>query len=384
MALVDLSSDLSKFRSTVKSAGEIKPETSKAKSLRGFAAFQPISEKLSSLSPNINKPKSIDFNQKLTTTNLDDVVKKLKQDLIINSVSKYSPVNASKNQNTIGRVSVEDIVSKFSSIRQEQLVTRLDKSNVLILKAESGTNNNTSPIDVNTLLAKTIDRKSSSPNVFSLSQTDNKSISSPNIVKNTNEEINNITDPETVINRIPLSGEKSGQSPDILPSVMVDNKTESSPDINLSSGVADKSTQSPNVFFDNVDNGITESSPDVLLANNSSDKDGQSPSVNLSSGIIDKSTQSPNVLSNIQSTDRSGESPDVNIPIQSSDRTAQSPTVFSDIQTPDKSETSPNIKAIVGDQTDNITDPKTEVFGKPLFINRQDQSVLINKDWYHR
>lgn len=380
MALVDLSSDLSKFRSTVKSAGEIKPETSKAKSLRGFAAFQPISEKLSSLSPNINKPKSIDFNQKLTTTNLDDVVKKLKQDLIINSVSKYSPVNASKNQNTIGRVSVEDIVSKFSSIRQEQLVTRLDKSNVLILKAESGTNNNTSPIDVNTLLAKTIDRKSSSPNVFSLSQTDNKSISSPNIVKNTNEEINNITDPETVINRIPLSGEKSGQSPDILPSVMVDNKTESSPDINLSSGVADKSTQSPNVFFDNVDNGITESSPDVLLANNSSDKDGQSPSVNLSSGIIDKSTQSPNVLSNIQSTDRSGESPDVNIPIQSSDRTAQSPTVFSDIQTPDKSETSPNIKAIVGDQTDNITDPKTEVFGKPLFINRQDQSVLINKD----
>ena len=412
MALVDLSSDLSKFRSTVKSAGEIKPETSKAKSLRGFAAFQPISEKISSLSPNINKPKSIDLPSKLSSTTLDDVVKKLKDDLIINSVSKYSPVNASKTQSTIGRVSLDAVVSKFSSIRQERLTSRLDKSDVLILKADSGTNNNTSSIDVNMLLAKTFDRKSSSPTVSKLIQTDDKSISSPNITTDSNEEVNNVVNPNIIVNKISLTGNKETQSPDLFQISSTDDKTESSPDIVSSNEITDKSGQSPNVFFDSADVDITTSTPDILSANNSSDKEKQSPSINVSAGVIDKSaqspsvnssatvkdkstqspsvnpfdtemdksSQSPNVLSTALSSDRSKQSPSINNPIQSSDRSAESPSVFSDIQTPDKGSTSPNIKAVIGDQSDNVTDPKTEVFGRPLSIERKDQSALINKD----
>ena len=89
MALIDLSSDLSKFRSSVKSSNETTPENSKAKSGVSFGAFQPITEKITQFSPKITKPKEINFESKLTTTTQDDIVKKLREDLIINSVSKY-------------------------------------------------------------------------------------------------------------------------------------------------------------------------------------------------------------------------------------------------------------------------------------------------------
>ena len=49
MALVDLVSDLSKFRSTVKSTGNTTPETSKVKDSKSFGALLPITEKLAQL-----------------------------------------------------------------------------------------------------------------------------------------------------------------------------------------------------------------------------------------------------------------------------------------------------------------------------------------------
>lgn len=348
MALVDLVSDLSKFRSTVKSVDNVTPETSKVKDSKSFGGLLPITEKLSQFSPNIQKPKESQLESKLTTTSLDDIVKKLQQDLTINSVSKYSPINVGQNSLTIGRVSVEDIISKFSNIQRNQIKSRLDKSDVIVLRSESGTNNLTSPIDVNTILAKTFDRRNSSPNINQPKQTPDKSATSPDIFVDKTDSSDNITNPNTIINKPSQFDDKSSQSPNVFSSMITPNKEETSPDIFSSMSVPDKS----------------ETSPEILS----------------SSGIADKSSQSPNVYGGIQSSDRSGESPEVFSDINIGDKTKSSPDVFSNIRTPDKSLTSPNINIVNGDSSDNITNPNIEVFGKPLSFDRTSQSVLINKD----
>ena len=121
MALLDLSSDLSKFRSTVKSTNEITPETSKVKSGKSFGALQPITEKISQFSPTINKPKSINLESKLSSTGQDDIIKKLREDLIINSVSKYSPVNTSKDGGSLISTPIESVVSRLATINREEI-----------------------------------------------------------------------------------------------------------------------------------------------------------------------------------------------------------------------------------------------------------------------
>lgn len=364
MALIDLSSDLSKFRSTVKSSNETTPENSKAKSGKSFGAFQPITEKISQFSPTINRPKDINLESKLSSTGKDDILKKLNEDLIINSVSRYSPTNAVKDRNSLISTPTDSVVSKLASINREEIKTRLDKSNVVIIRSQSGVNNLTSPIAVNTLLSKTFDRKSTSPSVSRPQQTDNKVDSSPSVVFDKNESSNNITNPDIDINKKPLSFDKTSQSPEVFSDIQTPDKSSTSPNINLTSNIVDKSSQSPDIFRSRLSDDKSIQSPDVFGAPQSSDRLEQSPSVSKP----------------IQSSNRSEESPNVNKPAQFSDRTEQSPEVFSDIQTPDKSKSSPNIKPKIGDQSDNITDPKTEVFGKPLTFDRKGQSLAINKD----
>jgi hypothetical protein len=365
MALIDLVSDLSKFRSTVKSADTTTtPETSKVKDSRSFGAVLPITERISSLSPNIQKPKETQIESKLPSTKLDDVVKKLATDLTINSVSRLSPVNATIDSVTIGRSSLESIVSKFSNIRQEEQSSRLNRSDVLIIRSESGTNNLTSPTEPNTNLPNQFDRRSSSPNINRLGETPNKAISSPDIRVEVGNQSNDVVNPNTVINNFQQTDDKSIGSPNIVLPSSIDDKSEMSPDVIKSGEAQDKSNQSPDVF------SVTQST----------DRESQSPNVNGVIQSTDRSSESPTVNSVIQSTDRSSQSVDVNTVTQSSDRAGESPDVFSTIVTPDKSKTSPNINIIQGDQTDNITNPNVEVFGRPLSFDRTGQSVLINKD----
>jgi hypothetical protein len=364
MALIDLISDLSKYRSTVKTVGETTPETSKVKDSRSFGAVLPITERISSLSPTIQKPKETQIESKLTSTGLDEVVKKLQQDMTINSVSKYSPINASRNLPTIGRASLESISSKFSNVREEEFRTQLDKSDTLIIKSESGTNNLSSPVDVNTLSPKTFDRtgqspdinkfnnisdkSSSSPNVNKLRETADKSTSSPDIFVDKNDSSDDVVNPNTVINRMVQVEDKSSQSPEVFSDIRIPDKEDSSPNINKFGTVDDKSTQSPDVL------GINQSS--------------------------DRTNQSPDVFRVNQTSDRTEQSPDVFRVNQSSDRTEQSPEVFSNIRIPDKESSSPNINIIQNDAGNNITNPDVDVFGKPLSFDRTGQSVLINKD----
>lgn len=348
MALIDLSSDLSKFRSTVKSTNETTPETSRVKDSRSFGAVLPITEKILQFSPPINKTKETNLESKLPFTRQDDIVKRMKEDLIINSVSKYSPLNASKDRISFMNTPLESVVSKFAAIQREELKTRLDKSDVLIIRKESGTNNLSSPIDVNTLLAKSIDRRNTSPDVFRINQTDNKVQFSPDILSDKNTPSDNIQNPNVVINK-PSS---------------TTNLEVGSADINRPAPTPDKSV----------------SSPTVNLISQSNDKSVQSPNVNSVIQISDKENQSPDVNSFDRSSDKENQGPDPIVPIQYSDKSEQSPSVFSNSETPDKSISSPNIKPIPNDASDNITNPNVEVFGRTLVFDRQGQSAIINKD----
>ena len=363
MALVDLSSDLSKFRANVKSSGETRPETSKTKGSTAFGSFQPISERVSAFSPNINKPKQEPIQNKLSSTTLDDVVKKMSKDLIINSVSRFSPINVEDRRKTIVQPSTEEVSSKFGEIKINTFSTKLNKSDVLILKSERGTNNLSSPIEVNMLLAKTIDRKNSSPDVFSVKQTDNKQESSPNIFIDKNDATDNITNPNIGINKAPLTFDRTDTSPDILPA----------------NNSSDK--MSPvDVFRVNQSSDRTSESPDVFSSNVVLDKESQSPDPLKPSAIMDKSDQSPDPLKPSPIMDKSGQSLDVfGIPL-TEDKSGQSANVFGTKQTDNKEVSSPDIKTDSQEYRDNITDPKTIVFGKPLSFDRTGQSVLINKD----
>lgn len=364
MALVDLVSDLSKYRSTVKSTATTTPETSKVKDSRSFGAVLPITERLSQLSPTLQKPKQIDVQAELNKSHLDDIVKKLHKDLIINSVSKYSPINVNKDKNTIGRVSIQEIASKFSNIKREKSPSQLTKSNVLVLKSQVVSNNLVSPIDVNKELPKTLDRSTSSPDINRISQTEDKSYTSPTIYIKPGDQSDDVVNPNTIINKIPLTTDKTTQSPAVFSGMSTPDKSTTSPDILPASKVEDKSKQSPNI----LKTGTTE------------DKSKQSPTILKTQVPSDNGSQSPDVFKTVQSMDRTEESPDVFSSINIGDKTKSSPDVFSTIIPPNKDAQSPNIKPIVGDATDNIKDPKIGVLGKPLSLDRTKQTVSINKD----
>lgn len=348
MALVDLVSDLSKFRSTVKSAAPTTPETSKVKDSRIFGAVLPITEKLSQFSPKIQKPKESQLEAKLTTTTLDDTVKTLQGDLTINSVSRYSPVNTAQFANTVGRVSIETIISKFSNIQREEFQSQLNKSDTLVLKSDVGENNLSSDVKVNTLSPKTFDRRRSSPDVNVMGQTSNKAGTSPDIFIDKNDQSDDVTDPNTIVNKIPLTGDKSVQSPIVFSSIVTPDKQTTSPNVKSEFEVVDKTNQSPDVF-------------------------GTSQTQN-------RQGESPDVFRVLQSTNRTEESPTVFSDINIGDKTKSSPDVFSNIETPDKTKTSPGILVNPSDASDNIKNPNIGVFGKPLSFDKSGQSVLINKD----
>lgn len=379
MALIDLVSDLSKYRSTVKPTGETTPETSKAKDSRSFGAVLPITERISTLSPNIQKPIQEPIESKLDSTKFDNIVKKLQEELLINSVSKYSPVNTTGELPTINRPSIEDVTSKLSNTRRTQFRSQLNKSDTLIIKSESGTNNLSSPIDIKNIqtqsnkinqspdinkITQVGDKSKSSPSINKMGETEDKTISSPDVNKpiqtsdrsasspdifiDKNNSSNDIVNPNTITNRMTQTDNKSSESPDVFSSISTPDKSETSPDLIKTTTIGDKSIQSPDVFSNNEIFDKTEQSPDIIT----------------STPIQDKTEQSPIVFSR-QIND---------------DKEKQSPNIFSNITVLNKEDTSPEINVFPNDSSDNVTNPEIEIFGKPLSFDRTEQSVLINKD----
>jgi hypothetical protein len=296
MALIDLSSDLAKYRSAVR------PETkttenaaSKTTNLKNFGKFQPITEKISQFSPSINKPQKSQLESKVSSTRLDEVVKTLSHRILINSVSSYSPVNTSPDTGGTNRVSLESIISKFGNISNLQSVSRLDRSDVVILRSNSGIFNLTSPTPTPVKSQQTFER--TSPDVNKTSQTDNKSLSSPdvfntreyegniqnpntviniipqsfdrptpNILKADGDASNDVVNPDTIINRRPQSFDRTSQSVIISKDLISPINNITNPDVKLDTNqlIFERVSQSPNIIKDTIQQGLV-TNPDTKV-----------------------------------------------------------------------------------------------------------------------
>ena len=257
MALVDLKSDLAKYRSEVSKEGKSSPEASSATSDKNFATNQPITDSLYKEVPNIKKPKVVDLTSQLGKTNLDeikkpkpsDVTKKLGtteldntknpnkidlvgklesskfddivipsdkrvelqdrlsstklddivqtpvENLLINSVSALSPSVSDSRLPLASGIGLDQIESKFSKISQTRFQSRLTESEVDVSRTTPGQNNNRSDIEVNRP-AQTFEREDSSPNIS----------------RNINDASDNITNPGTVINVPQQSFDRTDQA----------------------------------------------------------------------------------------------------------------------------------------------------------------------------
>lgn len=245
MSLVDLKSDLAKYRSEVTKEGKSTPEASSATNDKNFATQQPITDGLYKEAPKIRKPKVVnltsqlgrtklddiktpkpsDVTKRLGTTELDNTVRPRQIDLVskldstkldeivippdkrigledrlettkldniiqnpiesvlINSVSEFSPVISNVSSQLASGIGLDQIESKFSNINTTRFVSRLNESDTLINRTNPGENNNRSDIGIN-VPSQTFDREDTTPDIS----------------KNPNDAIDNITNPEIDIN----------------------------------------------------------------------------------------------------------------------------------------------------------------------------------------
>jgi len=292
MSLVDLKSDLSKYRSEVSKEGKSTPDASSATNDKNFATQQPITDGLYKDVPTIQKPKVVsltsqlsntkldeikqpkksDVSKRLGTTELDNIKKPVKtsleskldstklddivipsdkrigledrlastklddivqlpiESLLINSVSEFSPTVSENRTAIAGGVGLDQIESKFSNIKQTRFSSRLTESDTEISRTTLGENNNNSNVDINR-----------QPLSFERDGT------SPDINFNQNDATDNITDPKTVINRIPQSFNREDQAVAI-------NKSILSPIGNITNPLI--TITRPPQFFDRTENSI--------------------------------------------------------------------------------------------------------------------------------
>jgi len=269
MALLDLSSDLSRYRSEVSREAKTTPEASKATNNKNFATFQPITEKLSQYSIDVKKTQPQKLEEKLSSSKLDDVRKFAMQNLIINQVSKYSNINTTYDTTNINGVALEDVISKLGKINPQSFVSQLNVSNVLVNKLEIGNNNLSSPIDIsqvergtNNLLSPTnivADERGTnnlmSPIDVNESVSGQNNLTSPLDIKPIpNDTSDNITNPDVLINKKPLSFDRKSQSVQINTNLLSPINNVINPDISLLSTnlTFDRVGQSPEIITDTI------------------------------------------------------------------------------------------------------------------------------------
>ena len=256
MSLVDLKSDLSKYRSEVSKEGKSSPDASSATSDKNFATNQPITDGLYKEVPNVKKPKvvsltsqlsktkldeikkpkpsdvtkklgtteldnttkpnkidlvgklessnfddivipsdkRVELQDRLSSTKLDDIIQTPVENLLINSVSSLSPSVSDSRLPLASGIGLDQIESKFSKISQTRFQSRLAESDVEINPTTPGQNNNRSDTDINRP-AQTFDRENSSPDIS----------------RTINNAIDNVTDPGIVINVPPQSFDRTDQ-----------------------------------------------------------------------------------------------------------------------------------------------------------------------------
>jgi hypothetical protein len=241
MSIVDLKSELANFRVEIQPTETINPAGSKARNGKNFATVLPISDKLIKYRPKVDTPRNIDLVKKLNTTKLDDIKLPKNQSLLLNRVSQFSPGSNSESALSPQSVSTATVSAALGTINQEPFVSRLDKSDVLIIRQNAGTNNTTSDVEPPAVV-QSIDRKASSPD----------------IVVNRNDASDNITNPNTVINNIPLTFNREGQSVIINKDLVSPINNVINPNVALERRpqFTDRSSESPNIITDTIQQGL--------------------------------------------------------------------------------------------------------------------------------
>lgn len=260
MALVDLSSDLSKFRSEVSREPKNTPEASKATNNKNFATVQPITAKLSQFGRDIKKQEPTKLESKLSSTKLDDVRKLIEQNLLINSVSRFSKINEEYVSETMS-VPTEMVSATYGTVRMSEFTSRLTTSDVLPIKPQQGIYNNTSGIEV---VKNQSDQSNNivNPNIEITrpTQSIDRSGTSPNVTPLPNEQINNITDPDIEIIRPIQSFDRTDQSVQVSKDLVsqTGNITDPKTVLDINTLTYERASQSPFILTDTKQDGFVQ------------------------------------------------------------------------------------------------------------------------------
>ena len=260
MALVDLSSDLSRFRSEVSREPKNTPEASKATNNKNFATVQPISAKLSQFGKDIKRQEPKQLESKLGSTKLDDVRKFVQQNLLINSVSRFSKVDEDYSLQTMN-VPTEMVSATYGTVRVSEFTSKLATSDILPIKQQQGVYNNVSPTDIQ------INPNEQSNNIVNpdvqinrSTQTFDREGTSPDVTPLPNEQSNNVVNPDIEILRRPLTFDRNSQSVEISKDLVsqTGNVTDPKTVLDINTLTYERADQSPFILTDTKQDGFVQ------------------------------------------------------------------------------------------------------------------------------
>jgi hypothetical protein len=260
MALVDLSSDLSRFRSEVSKEPKNNPESSKATNNKNFATFQPISAKISQFGQDIKRQEPKQLEDRLGSTKLDDVRKFVEQNLLINTVSKYSKIDEDYSLQTMN-VPTEMVSKTYGTIRSSEFISRLTTSDILPIKQQQGIYNNISPTDV---VKDTSEQSNNVVNpdtqITRPTQTFDREGTSPDVTPLPGEQTNNIVNPDIEVLPKPLTFDRTGQSVEISKDLVsqTGNVTDPKTVLDINTLTYDRVDQSPFILTDTKQDGFVQ------------------------------------------------------------------------------------------------------------------------------
>ena len=260
MALVDLSSDLSKFRSEVSREPKNTPEASKATNNKNFATVQPISAKLSQFGKDIKKQEPKQLESKLGSTKLDDIRKFVQQNLLINSVSRFSKIDEDYSSQTMN-VPTEMVSATYGTVRVSEFTSRLTTSDILPIRQQQGIYNNVSPTEVSkNQLEQTNNIVNPNIEITRSTQTFDRESTSPDVTPLPNEQSNNIVNPDIDILSGPLTFDRTGQSVTISKDLIsqTGNVTDPKTILDINTLTYERAEQSPFILTDTKQDGFVQ------------------------------------------------------------------------------------------------------------------------------
>jgi len=227
--------------------------------------------KLDDINPFTTTP----IEKRLEISKLDDIVKKVFEEGLVNSVSKYSAINTNLETTPISNVSTENVISELGNVRRELFSSKLDKSETEVSRVSVGQNNLKSNINVADSQL-TFDRKNSTPNIDT----------------ELNNQTNNITDPKIGITPSTLFTDRTKQSAIIATkNLILPNDDVVNPDVVISSKPLFNDLKPQSVL---INKGLVSPLNNIV-----------NPDIALERSVLsfERATESPELVTDIPTTD---------------------------------------------------------------------------------